>query len=91
MGFKFQFVTLAGFHALNLGMFDLAYNYNKRGMAAYSEFQQAEFKHGKSDGYMAITHQKFVGTGYFDRVMNAITEGESSVGALSGSTEENQF
>jgi isocitrate lyase len=91
MGYKFQFVTLAGFHALNLGMFDLAYNYKKSGMAAYSEFQQEEFKHGKSDGYMAITHQKFVGTGYFDRVMNAITEGESSVGALSGSTEEKQF
>jgi isocitrate lyase len=91
MGYKFQFVTLAGFHALNLGMFDLAYNYNKSGMVAYSEFQQEEFKHGKADGYMAITHQKFVGTGYFDRVMNAITEGESSVGALSGSTEEKQF
>jgi isocitrate lyase len=91
MGYKFQFVTLAGFHSLNLGMFDLAFNYQKSGMAAYSEFQQAEFTHGKSDGYMAITHQKFVGTGYFDRVMNAITEGESSVGALPGSTEEKQF
>lgn len=91
MGYKFQFVTLAGFHALNLGMFDLAYNYNKTGMAAYSQFQQVEFAHGKADGYMAITHQKFVGTGYFDRVMNAVTEGESSVGALSGSTEEKQF
>lgn len=91
MGYKFQFVTLAGFHALNLGMFDLASNYKKSGMAAYSKFQQAEFDHGKKDGYMAITHQKFVGTGYFDRVMNAVTQGDSSVGALAGSTEEKQF
>ena len=60
-------------------------------MKAYSEFQQEEFAHGKDDGYMAITHQKFVGTGYFDRVMNCVTVGESSVGALEGSTEEAQF
>ncbi len=91
MGYKFQFVTLAGFHALNLGMFDLALSYRKEGMLAYSRFQQEEFAHGKEDGYMAITHQKFVGTGYFDRVMNCITEGESSVEALEGSTEEEQF
>ncbi len=91
MGYKFQFVTLAGFHSLNLGMFDLAQSYSKEGMAAYSKFQEEEFAHGKEDGYMAITHQKFVGTGYFDRVMNAITEGESSVQALKGSTEEAQF
>ncbi|MDA8137976.1 MAG: isocitrate lyase [Desulfobacteraceae bacterium] len=91
MGYKFQFVTLAGFHTLNLGMFDLAYSYKTDGMAAYSKFQQAEFAHGKEDGYMAITHQKFVGTGYFDRVMNCITEGQSSVTALKGSTEEAQF
>jgi isocitrate lyase len=91
MGYKFQFVTLAGFHSLNLGMFDLAHSYNKQGMSAYARFQEAEFAHGKSDGYMAITHQKFVGTGYFDRVMNAISQGESSVQALKGSTEEAQF
>ena len=91
MGYKFQFVTLAGFHALNLGMFDLALSYRKEGMLAYSKFQEEEFKHGKEDGYMATTHQKFVGTGYFDRVMNAITEGDTSVSALSGSTEEQQF
>jgi isocitrate lyase len=91
MGYKFQFVTLAGFHSLNLGMFDLARSYNDKGMAAYAEFQELEFAHGKDDGYMAITHQKFVGTGYFDRVMNAVTQGESSVQALEGSTEEAQF
>ncbi len=91
MGYKFQFVTLAGFHSLNLGMFELAHSYKKDGMAAYSKFQQAEFAHGKDEGYMAVTHQKFVGAGYFDRVMNAITEGETTVGALEGSTEEAQF
>ena len=91
MGYKFQFVTLAGFHALNLGMFDLALSYKKEGMLAYSRFQQEEFAHGKDDGYMAITHQKFVGTGYFDRVMNCVTGGESSVGALEDSTEKAQF
>jgi len=91
MGYKFQFVTLAGFHALNLGMFDLALSYKKEGMLAYSKFQQQEFAHGKEDGYMAITHQKFVGTGYFDRVMNCITEGGSSVEALADSTEKAQF
>jgi len=60
-------------------------------MLAYSNFQQQEFAHGKEDGYMAITHQKFVGAGYFDRVMNCITGGETSVEALAGSTEEQQF
>ena len=82
---------LAGFHALNLGMFDLALSYKKEGMLAYSKFQQEEFAHGKEDGYMAITHQKFVGTGYFDRVMNCVTGGESSVEALEDSTEKAQF
>ncbi len=91
MGYKFQFVTLAGFHALNLGMFDLAQSYHKEGMLAYSRFQEEEFRFGKEDGYMATTHQKFVGTGYFDRVMNAVSAGETSVGALTGSTEEAQF
>ncbi len=91
MGYKFQFVTLAGFHSLNLGMFDLAHGYQKEGMAAYARFQQGEFEQSKTEGYMATTHQKFVGTGYFDRVMDSITQGLSSVGALKGSTEESQF
>jgi isocitrate lyase len=91
MGYKFQFVTLAGFHSLNMGMFELARSYRKEGMAAYAHFQQAEFAHGEEEGYMAITHQKFVGTGYFDRVMSTITEGQSAVEALKGSTEESQF
>ncbi len=91
LGYKFQFVTLAGFHTLNMGMFDLALGYRKNGMSAYAKFQQTEFAHGEEDGYMAITHQKFVGTGYFDRVMNAITQGQSSVESLKGSTEEDQF
>lgn len=91
MGYKFQFVTLAGFHTLNMGMFNLARRYRDEGMLAYSEFQQEEFVHERASGYMATTHQKFVGTGYFDRVINAITEGESSVAAMAGSTEESQF
>jgi isocitrate lyase len=91
MGYKFQFVTLAGFHTLNLGMFDLARRYNKEGMSAYARFQQEEFAHEKEDGYMATTHQKFVGTGYFDRVITTITEGKSVVRAMKGSTEEEQF
>jgi isocitrate lyase len=91
MGYKFQFVTLAGFHTLNLGMFDLARRYRKEGMAAYARFQQEEFAHEKEDGYMATTHQKFVGAGYFDRVMTTITEGKSVVQAMKGSTEEDQF
>ncbi|WP_372682352.1 isocitrate lyase [Desulfosarcina sp.] len=91
MGYKFQFVTLAGFHALNLGMFDLAMNYRKNGMLAYSRFQEEEFRFGKEDGYTATTHQKFVGAGYFDRLIDTISSGDSSVGAMSGSTEEDQF
>ncbi len=91
MGYKFQFVTLAGFHALNLGMFNLARSYRDQGMLAYAEFQQEEFAGGKEKGYMATTHQKFVGAGYFDRLMESITTGQSSTGALKGSTEESQF
>ena len=91
MGYKFQFVTLAGFHALNLGMFDLAKSYKQDGMLAYSNFQELEFEHERDSGYTATTHQKFVGTGYFDRVMKCVSDGQSSVGALSGSTEEEQF
>jgi len=91
MGYKFQFVTLAGFHSLNLGMFNLARSYKTEGMGAYSRFQEKEFKYEKGSGYMATTHQKFVGTGYFDRIMEAISGGASSVTALTGSTEEEQF
>jgi isocitrate lyase len=91
MGYKFQFVTLAGFHALNMGMFSLARAYRDRGMLAYADFQEQEFAHEAVDGYMATSHQKFVGTGYFDRVMNDITGGTTSVQALQGSTEEEQF
>jgi isocitrate lyase len=91
MGYKFQFVTLAGFHALNLGMFDLARAYRDEGMLAYSRFQQKEFADEEKEGYRAITHQAFVGTGYFDRVMNTITGGKGSTGAMQDSTETAQF
>lgn len=91
MGYKFQFVTLAGFHSLNLGMFNLAKTYRDEGMLAYSRFQQKEFEQEKQGSYAAITHQKFVGAGYFDRLMNVITSGETSVRAMDGSTEEDQF
>ncbi|MDN4524424.1 isocitrate lyase [Fictibacillus fluitans] len=90
MGYKFQFVTLAGFHALNHGMFELAKEYKTRGMAAYSELQQKEFASEK-DGYTATRHQREVGTGYFDEVAQAISGGLSSTTALKGSTEEEQF
>ncbi|WHY73465.1 isocitrate lyase [Fictibacillus enclensis] len=90
MGYKFQFVTLAGFHALNHGMFELAKEYKTRGMAAYSELQQKEFDSEK-DGYTATRHQREVGTGYFDEVAQAISGGLSSTTALKGSTEEEQF
>jgi isocitrate lyase len=90
MGYKFQFVTLAGFHALNLSMFDLAHGYAKTGMAAYSRLQEAEFDRA-SDGYSAVRHQRFVGTGYFDEIAQLIAGGASSTVALAGSTEEEQF
>ncbi|HEV7127818.1 MAG TPA: isocitrate lyase [Ktedonobacterales bacterium] len=90
MGYKFQFVTLAGFHALNYGMFDLALRYRDRGMAAYSELQQAEFA-AEADGYSATRHQREVGTGYFDEVAQVIAGGASSTTALDGSTEVAQF
>ncbi|HEX5176604.1 MAG TPA: isocitrate lyase, partial [Chthoniobacteraceae bacterium] len=90
MGFKFQFVTLAGFHALNYSMFKLARGYRDRGMAAYSELQEAEFA-AEADGYSATKHQHEVGTGYFDDVARVIAGGESSTAALRGSTEEAQF
>jgi isocitrate lyase len=90
MGYKFQFVTLAGFHALNFGMFELARKYKERGMAAYSELQQAEFD-AESHGYTATRHQREVGTGYFDQVAEVISGGKASTLALEGSTEEHQF
>ena len=90
MGYRFQFVTLAGFHALNHSMFTLARDYGERGMAAYSDLQQAEFA-SEADGYTATKHQREVGTGYFDEVAQAIACGASSTTALSGSTEEEQF
>ena len=90
MGYKFQFVTLAGFHVLNHGMFDLAKGYKEEGMLAYSQLQQAEFA-SEEDGYTATRHQREVGTGYFDRVRDAISGGQSSTAAMAGSTEVEQF
>ncbi len=90
LGYKFQFVTLAGFHALNHSMFELARGYKESGMAAYSELQQAEFASEK-DGYTATRHQREVGTGYFDEVAQVVTGGTSSTTALAGSTEAEQF
>lgn len=90
MGYKFQFVTLAGFHALNYSMFELARGYKTRGMGAYSELQQAEFA-AEKDGYTATRHQREVGTGYFDTVATVVSSGQSSTTALKGSTEEAQF
>ncbi|CAN5147935.1 isocitrate lyase [soil metagenome] len=90
MGYKFQFVTLAGFHSLNFGMYDLARKYKDRGMAAYSELQQAEFS-AEKDGYTATRHQREVGTGYFDQVAEVISGGASSTLALEDSTEKHQF
>jgi isocitrate/methylisocitrate lyase len=90
MGYKFQFITLAGFHQLNFGMFELASGYRDRQMAAYSQLQQAEFA-AEARGYTATKHQREVGTGYFDAVSLAITGGQSSTTAMSGSTENAQF
>jgi len=90
MGYKFQFVTLAGFHALNHSMFTLARDYNERGMTAYSELQQSEFDQ-TIHGFTAVKHQREVGTGYFDKVSQIISGGNASTLALEGSTEEEQF
>jgi isocitrate lyase len=90
MGYRFQFITLAGFHALNYSMFELAHTYHKRQMAAYVELQEAEFA-AEADGYTATRHQREVGTGYFDAVTRIVEGGASSVTALTGSTEEDQF
>jgi isocitrate lyase len=90
MGYKFQFVTLAGFHALNFSMFELARRYADEGMTAYSRLQQAELA-AEEHGYTATRHQREVGTGYFDEVTKVISSGESSTTALEGSTEAAQF
>jgi isocitrate lyase len=91
MGYKFQFITLAGFHALNHTMFELAREYKQKGMSAYSRLQEAEFESERNDNYLAVKHQRFVGTGYFDEVQNVITSGTASTTALAGSTETEQF
>jgi isocitrate lyase len=90
MGYKFQFITLAGFHSLNAGMFDLARGYAEHGMTAYVELQEAEFAM-EANGYTATRHQREVGAGFFDRISTAVTAGTSSTLALKGSTEEAQF
>lgn len=90
MGYRFQFITLAGWHALNMAMFDLASAYREDGMLGYSRLQQREFE-SEASGYRAVKHQAFVGTGYFDAVQTAIMAGHSSTVALAGSTEEEQF
>jgi isocitrate lyase len=91
MGYKFQFITLAGFHSLNLSMFDLAREYKHSGMTAYCRLQEEEFRQEREHGYEAVKHQRFVGTGYFDAVQQAITAGTASTVALEGSTEAAQF
>jgi isocitrate lyase len=90
MGYKFQFVTLSAFHAMNYAMFELAAGYRERGMAAYSELQQREFA-AEKDGYEAVRHQEFVGVPYFDQITEIVTGGRSSSMAMKGSTEEEQF
>ena len=91
MGYKFQFITLAGFHALNLSMFELARGYRREGMSAYAALQEREFAREADADYRATKHQRFVGTGYFDQVTQCVTQGLSSTTALAGSTEEAQF
>ncbi|HWS77335.1 MAG TPA: isocitrate lyase, partial [Thermomonas sp.] len=90
MGYKFQFITLAGFHALNYGMFNLAHGYARRQMSAFVELQEAEFAAAER-GFTAVKHQREVGTGYFDAITQTIQGGQSSTVALKGSTEEEQF
>ena len=90
MGYKFQFVTLAGFHAQNYAIFDLARKYKNKGMVAYSKLQQQEFDSEK-EGYTATKHQREVGTSYFDAVSNVISSGKSSTTAMKDSTETDQF
>ncbi|HEX8924891.1 MAG TPA: hypothetical protein VF786_03825, partial [Terriglobales bacterium] len=90
MGYKFQFITLAGFHALNHSIFELSRGYRDSGMTAYSRLQEREFA-SENDGYRAVKHQQFVGTGYFDDITQVIAGGAASTTALTGSTEEEQF
>lgn len=91
LGYKYQFITLAGFHVLNAAMFELALGYRHMGMTAFTKLQEIEFDMEKQSGFKAVKHQTFVGTGYFDEVQMAITSGHSATIALSGSTEEEQF
>jgi len=91
MGYKFQFITLAGFHTLNASMFELAHGYSRQGMPAFVRLQTREFELEQQAGFRAIKHQSFVGAGYFDQLQMTITGGEVSTGALKGSTEEAQF
>jgi isocitrate/methylisocitrate lyase len=91
MGYKFQFITLAGFHSLNLSMFELARGYKEAGMTAYCSLQEKEFASEQQEGYAAVKHQRFVGTGYFDAVQQVVAGGTSSTTALDGSTEAAQF
>ena len=90
MGYKFQFITLAGWHALNNSMYELASGYADQGMWAYSQLQEREFVN-EGEGYRAAKHQTFVGTGYFDAVQQTVTVGKSSTTAMKGSTETEQF
>jgi isocitrate lyase len=90
MGYRYQFITLAGFHALNASMFELARGYEEGGMTAYVELQEKEFAM-EADGYTATRHQREVGAGYFDLVSQAVSGGAASTLALVGSTEEDQF
>ena len=90
MGYKFQFITLAGFHALNTSMFELSKAYKERGMAGYSELQEREFAL-LDQGFKAVKHQAFVGTGYFDAIQNTVQQGKASTVAMEGSTETAQF
>ena len=90
MGYRFQFITLAGWHALNLSMFELARAYRQDGMYAYSDMQEREFAN-EVHGFRAVRHQAFVGTGYFDAVQTVISGGGASTTAMAGSTETEQF
>lgn len=90
LGFRFQFITLAGFHALNYSMFELARAYREHGMAGYSQLQEKEFAL-QQEGFRAVKHQSFVGTGFFDEIQTIVTAGEAATVALKGSTEAAQF
>ena len=91
LGYKFQFITLAGFHSLNASMYELAHGYAREGMSAFVKLQEREFEMEKTIGFRAVKHQSFVGAGYFDAVQTTVTGGDSSTGAMKGSTEELQF